>query len=145
MMKEIIYYSMLYFFLFVLAIQDIRKKRLSLPTLLCFVCYAAVGVILNYGCCDKQDVLSVMINISPGVMILLFSLGRGRVGYADGIIVTCLGALLGAGAIVFVFFFSCAGMLLIYGIDRIVRGKRAATEYPFIPFLFVSIIVRQAL
>ncbi len=117
-----------------LGVIDIKHKKIpmALPVLLGCAAVCIRGT---------SGLLTAAAGMVPGMMMLLGSrISRGQMGTGDGLLLICIGAMLGGVqslevfilSLFFVFIFSCAGLLF-----KKLSGK---SELPFVPFYFAAYI-----
>ena len=122
-------------FLAVLAVQDIKEKKVSIYKLLISAAMAVIYWIFK-GEFSWQELLW---NAIPGVMLLLLSIiTKENIGYGDGLTVIVLGLWTG---IWFTFHVLCAGLMLSGVYAAIYLVKKKGETIPLIPFLLIGMEV----
>lgn len=128
----------LWIFLTINAVTDIRKRTIYLPVIFLF----GAGNMLLFICDRNRDIVSAAGGVMTGVYLLMFSIcSRGAIGFGDGLVVAVTGIQLGGWKTVFVLmggfllaaFFGVAGLCM-----KKINGK---SELPFIPFYAVSYLI----
>lgn len=124
------------------SIVDLRKREIS-PAL----CYITVGIgllvriLTSLGMYTdiKMELLSVLIGMIPGICMLICSLlTKGKIGFGDGILLVCMGAL--AGAIRLLVIILLAGVFTaITGLTgMIIKKWDKSKRLPFVPFIAMA-------
>lgn len=122
-------------FLAVLAVQDIKEKKISVYKLLISAIMAIVYWLFKGQLCWQEILKSII----PGVTLLLLSvITKENIGYGDGLAVSVLGLWTGS---LFVLSALCAA-LLFSGICAVIYLiKKKKEPIPFIPFLLIGMEV----
>lgn len=79
----------------------------------------------------------------PGVLLILISLlyKKSGIGLGDGIVIMCLGLLVGLNGILFTTFLALA-MSCFYGIaSLLLKKKNLKSTYPFVPFISLGYMI----
>ena len=117
-------------------IMDVRTRKVPVWML---VLGGALAVWAAF--CQHRECLEVLRGMLPGILLLLVALGTKKAGYADGIVLCCLGmavgseetlVLLGLG----LFLISLCAMALL-----VLRKVGRDTGLPFLPFLAAAWLV----
>ena len=117
-------------------IMDVRTRKVPIWML---VLGGALAVWAAF--CQYRECLEVLRGMLPGILLLLVALGTKKAGYADGIVLCCLGmavgseetlVLLGLG----LFLISLCAMALL-----VLRKVGRDTGLPFLPFLAAAWLV----
>lgn len=123
-------------FLGVNAWLDIRKKEISLLSVVIFAAAGAVRYIES-----GRSMMEVIMPLGIGLVFFTLSLlTSGSVGLGDAWILLALGLILETGEFLGTL---CIGMLLAGGwalILLVIRKKSRNTEIPFVPFLLVGYV-----
>lgn len=123
-------------FLVVNAWLDMRKKEISLLTVVIFAAAGAVWYIES-----GRSLMEVLVPLGTGLVFFTLSLlTSGSVGLGDVWILLVLGLILETGEFLETL---CIGMLLAGGwalILMVVRKKSRHTEIPFVPFLLAGYV-----
>ena len=133
--KDMITYLAGFLFLTVLAVQDLKEKKVSTYKLFIF----AVLAILYIDFTKQFSWSEILASMIPGSILLLLSLVTGEsIGYGDGMAVIVLGLWTGGR---FAFDVFCIGTLLsgICAVIYLIRGKK--DTIPLIPFLLIGMEV----
>lgn len=124
-------------YLLVLAVMDIKKKKIRLSFLLYgFLFIPAVLV------CTSQ--VPVILNAAGGAVGLAF-IGVSRVtgesfGYGDSILITIMGSFLGFWNIL-TLLMTAFGMAAVYSIILLIKNDfKSKDSFPFVPFLAAAYI-----
>lgn len=127
-------------YLFVLSICDIKECRV--PVLLLAAGSVFAGTVVIYELFTGHiSWLQPLLGSLPGVFLLLVAWFSKKAGYADGIVLLCLGILYGyrEGLLVL-----CVSLLLISLASVVLlmlRRVKRHTRIPYIPFLTVGFAV----
>lgn len=119
------------------SVSDIKTKSISLKRLiLYFVLALLANFIMKY-----QSIGSMFGGIMIGVLLILYGVvTRQGIGYGDGVMFICLGAVLGTYRNLKLLFFSlliacCIGMIISF------VKKNFSTQIPFMPCVLGTFII----
>ncbi len=130
-----IVYLMGLLFLAVLAVQDIKEKKVAIYKLFISAAMAVVYWFFK-GEASWQELLCGVI---PGIMLLLLSVvTKENIGYGDGLTVIVLGLWTG---IWFTFYVLCVGLMLSGFCAAVYLIKKKRETIPLIPFLLIGMEV----
>ena len=120
------------------SISDIKTKSISLARLVCYMIVAlALNIIMRY-----QSFISLFGGIVVGVIFLGFGiLTKEGIGYGDGAIFICLGAVLGRYDNLRLLMYSLMLAAIVGGIYALVRKKNLKVRIPFIPCVLITYVV----
>ncbi|MBO6240455.1 MAG: prepilin peptidase [Butyrivibrio sp.] len=127
--------------LFVAGVFDFKKKEISL---LLIIAMAAISIVC--GVIDvffgKSSAKEILICLIPGACLMMLSLiSRQSIGIGDGLIVAAIGLCFGIHRLVL----GVSIALFISGIMSIfliiVRKAGKKDSFPFVPFIFVGMVV----
>jgi leader peptidase (prepilin peptidase)/N-methyltransferase len=120
------------------SISDIKTKSISLARLVCYMIVAlALNIIMKY-----QSFISLFGGIIVGVIFLGFGiLTKEGIGYGDGAIFICLGAVLGLYDNLRLLMYSLMLAAIVGGIYALVRKKNLKVRIPFIPCVLITYVV----
>jgi leader peptidase (prepilin peptidase)/N-methyltransferase len=120
------------------SISDIKTKSISLARLVCYMIVAlALNIIMRY-----QSFISLFGGIVVGVIFLGFGiLTKEGIGYGDGAIFICLGAVLGLYDNLRLLMYSLMLAAIVGGIYALVRKKNLKVRIPFIPCVLITYVV----
>lgn len=115
----------------VLAVQDYRKRKLSLVVLtvllIAAVCFRAYG---------GESISGWILSILPGVMFFLISyITREGIGYGDSYVILILGVYFGVWDTVGICFVAVFFMAFLSGIGMMMWNWKKTKRLPFLPFL----------
>lgn len=117
--------------LLISSVQDIRNKLIDIVIPVLSILIISIIKIL----CNQESVTGVMITMLPGISMMLISvIGKGMIGFADGIIISFLGVCEGFYSVVIVillgFIISWAVILYEY---LIIHRDIKMIVIPFVP------------
>lgn len=120
------------------SISDIKTKSISLARLVCYMIVAlALNIIMRY-----QSFISLFGGIVVGVIFLGFGiLTKEGIGYGDGAIFICLGAVLGLYDNLRLLMYSLMLAAIVGGIYALVWKKNLKVRIPFIPCVLITYVV----
>jgi leader peptidase (prepilin peptidase)/N-methyltransferase len=120
------------------SISDIKTKSISLARLVCYMIVAlALNIIMRY-----QSFISLFGGIIVGVIFLGFGiLTKEGIGYGDGAIFICLGAVPGLYDNLRLLMYSLMLAAIVGGIYALVRKKNLKVRIPFIPCVLITYVV----
>lgn len=132
------------FYLFVLSFFDIREKKVPAWMIIAGVTGAMVFFVSKERL-EGADLIGISIsffeNIVPGFFFLAAAVVTGKVGIADGMLLTAMGLVLGARNVLFA---CCIGLWILAvcsGILLMQHRIKRDTKLPCIPFLAAGQIV----
>lgn len=120
------------------SVADIKTKSISIIRLMIYFTVAlTANLILGY-----QPLISMLGGIVVGIVVLVYGfITHEGIGYGDGILFVCLGAVLGMSENLRLLFFSLLAISLIGGIYAIVGKKGIKVQIPFVPCILGTFIV----
>ena len=118
--------------LILMAVMDIRKRKIPAALVLLFGCAA---VLCRGGYLWKEALWGCL----PGVLILFLNrVSRGQVGLGDGVMLMGTGLYLGGSASLKVFMFSL-GLIFIYSCAGLtIKRLSGKSQLPFAPFYLAA-------
>ena len=127
--------------MFLLAVEDIRRKEMSWWKLGVLACICLIGCI----CMPQKDLWSMAGGLMIGLcMVGISFLSKEQIGIGDGVVTGMLGCLLGArGCLVMLCIASCLMAVISIGILILKKGNRKTT-LPFAPALLGGYIATLA-
>ena len=136
-----IIYAIIIGVMFLLAVEDIRRKEMSWWKLGVLVCICLIGCI----CMPQKDLWSMAGGLMIGLcMVGISFLSKEQIGIGDGVVTGMLGCLLGArGCLVMLCIASCLMAVISIGILILKKGNRKTT-LPFVPALLGGYIATLA-
>lgn len=84
-----------------------------------------------------------MFGMIPGVFLILVAVITGKVGLADGVVLSVIGVIVGYQAIMLLF---CISLMLFSFVSialLLLHKVKGQTRLPYIPFLTVALVVQQ--
>lgn len=127
-------------FLILNAIKDIRKKEISIPSVIVWGLSGIIWMFLD----SDFGWIAGLAGLIPGISLAALGvLSRGAVGFGDGLLLMVTGLYLGiqtTAAGLFWGLIICAawGIIMIF----LRRGTRN-TELPFAPFLLIGVLLNM--
>lgn len=120
------------------SISDIKSQSIALPRLVIYMVFSLLGnLIFRY-----QSFVSLVGGIVVGVMFLGFGLlTKEGVGYGDGAMFMCLGAVLGLYENLRLLMYSLLVASVVGGLYALVRRKGMKIQIPFIPCVLVTFLI----
>lgn len=127
--------------LLISSITDFKRREISGVVLLIFFPIS----LLYYLFSIPKSVFDILGRLFVGFFILLCAyVSRESIGYGDGLIMIITGILLGGyenlELLLLALFLSS-----IFGLAMIIIGKQRKVGLPFVPFLFVSLLIERIL
>lgn len=137
-MLEIIRIIALVIFLFLEGIRDLRKRKISMITVMVV---GAIGIILRLGNIRENE-LEILGGILIGVILLLLAkLTREKIGYGDGWILVVTGVYLGFYGNMYLLLLSLFLASLVSIFLLAVKKANGKTELPFVSFMLPSYLL----
>ncbi len=134
MLKE----NIIFAFLTMFSVEDMRKKRISLWLVLVFL---AAGIIFQ-AVTGKLTFLEVLGGASLGIFLLGISRATHEaMGYGDGLIFLATGVFLGIWENFQLLFTSLVMACIFSAIQMLFRKKSGKDEMAFVPFIWISYLV----
>lgn len=131
-------YIILFIYLFLMSIYDIRKKEIQIEISVVTIVVLAAGQICRIACGEQIWYLAFTGVIEGGLLIGLSKITKGQVGIGDGIVFITSGVMFGFfenGILLFLslVFAAVAGVFLL-----LLRRVGRKDMIPFVPFIFVG-------
>lgn len=135
--------GMIFMFLLVLSIWDLRERRV--PLILLVAGSIWLGGVLGYELfTGRISWLYLLLGSLAGVFFLLLAWISGKAGYADGIVLLWLGAAEGYRKVLLILVSSLL-LVCLSAITLLMFGKvKKHTRIPYIPFLAVGYVMTKA-
>ncbi|MBR4669717.1 MAG: prepilin peptidase [Butyrivibrio sp.] len=136
-----IIYILMFIFMFVLSVQDIRNREISAKLLMICAVISISGAVIGI-LSNNMSIIDVAISLLPGAGLLLLSfVTRQQIGYGDGLIALILGPALGIEILIIglmaAFFGSGVFSLILLAVKKAKRKSRI----PFVPFITLGTVV----
>ncbi|MBR1930861.1 MAG: prepilin peptidase [Lachnospiraceae bacterium] len=128
-------------FLIILGILDARKRAVPTVLLGCGMVLAVGSAIWEYATGDRK-LLSLILSIGPGAGMLLVAWMTRKMGYADGVVIMCIGLTLGYRSSMFLL---CGSLLLLSVVCIVLlclRKVNRNSRMPYLPFLGMTFILQ---
>lgn len=130
------------FYLFVLSVFDLKKKRV--PVFLLAAGMVGAGTVAIYWIIEGQSTwLQAVLGAIPGMMLLVLAYCSGKTGYADGIVLMAIGIVKGYRNSLFVLGISLFGACLVSILLLLLRRVGKNTKLPYIPFLTAAFCIKE--
>lgn len=114
------------------AFEDVKEKKIAWKMVLAVL---AAGLVLRL-IQGRSALLEALWGVLPGVMLLLIGkLGKGAVGYGDGILVAAIGIYAGISDTFELLLGAMAAAAAMGAVLLIGKRGTVKTELPFAPFL----------
>lgn len=120
--------------MFILALEDIKRKEINACILYVYLSIGIVGALFN------ESILELVLSAVPGILfILLGKVSYEQIGYGDGFAVLALGIWLGTIPILKIIAIStfCCGVIALL----LLIFRRKQKTIAFIPFLFLGMVM----
>ncbi|MBQ7506057.1 MAG: prepilin peptidase [Lachnospiraceae bacterium] len=125
------------FLLYIMSVEDVRERALSVIRILPF---GAAGLILSILSAER-DIAGILSGTAIGaVLIAISAVTQGKIGMGDGLVVAAVGMTLGFSLTFSLVFFSFLAGSIYALFLLVVKRKSRDTEYPYMPFLFVTYV-----
>ena len=124
-------------YMIVLAVMDIKWKKLSLPVLLSGVFLIVAGLLCG------REVPGILLAAGAGtgiVFLIISKVTNESFGYGDSILILLMGGFLGFWNILTVLL-TAFSMAALFAVFMLIRKKfHRKSAFPFVPFLTISYI-----
>jgi len=121
----------LYIYLILCTISDIKTKKINLKLSLVFL---LLGFFI-YPFFIKSDIKILLYNLLPGICILLVSLfTKGAIGAGDAVILIIMSFYMPSASILIILFFSLL-MASVIAVTLIIKKYSRKYALPFAPFI----------
>lgn len=130
-MIKLITIFILYIYLIICTVSDIKTKKISLKLSFVFL-FLGLFIYLFF---IKADAIILLYNLMPGICLLLVSLfTKGAVGCGDAVILMIMSFYIPSASVLIILFFS---LLAASVISVILMIKKYSRKYalPFAPFI----------
>lgn len=122
--------------LLVSSVMDIRTRRLPVWLLIVGSVLSAAAILYQ-----KSGYLEMVWGVMPGLLLLAIAFTTRKAGYGDGIVLSCLGMMLGGEKSLLLFGLSSFLLALCSLVLLVFRKVGRNTGMPFLPFLTAAWIV----
>lgn len=122
--------------LLVSSVMDIRTRRLPVWLLVLGSSLSAAAVLYQ-----KSGYFDILRGVMPGLSLLAIAFATKKAGYGDGIVLSCLGMVLGGEKVLLLFGLSSFLLALCSLVLLVFRKVGRNTGMPFLPFLTAAWIV----
>ena len=122
--------------LLVSSVMDIRTRRLPVWLLVLGSGLSAAAVLYQ-----KSGYFDILRGVMPGLSLLAIAFATKKAGYGDGIVLSCLGMVLGGEKVLLLFGLSSFLLALCSLVLLVFRKVGRNTGMPFLPFLTAAWIV----
>ena len=142
-LKEGVIHLLLAVVMIIGAVEDIKKKEISIGIFVMLGITALTGSIW----CEGYELYKMAAGVMPGILLLgLARITEQSIGYGDGIVLAEIGCMMGAGVSIIIL----AGALALAGIFSlgmlVIKKVDKRYKIPFIPFLtttYISVLCLQ--
>ena len=118
------------------SVMDIRARRIPVWMLVLGSGLSAAAVLYQ-----KSGYFDLLRGVMPGLLLLAIAFATKKAGYGDGIVLSCLGMVLGGEKGLLLFGLSSFLLALCSLVLLVFRKVGRSTEIPFLPFLTAAWIV----
>lgn len=125
----------------ILSIQDIKRRKISIKSILILAIFIPAAVWIDYkiyGC--VPEVKHMMWSLVTGGFISVAGMLSGLMGAGDGIVVAFIGLLTDWRFAVAVFLLALFIISVVGAVILVLKKAGLKQEMPFIPFLFLSVL-----
>ena len=130
----------LLFYLVILSIYDCRERKV--PTVLLCLGIAVAVILCGMGISNGR-IWYQLIGWMPGAFLVLVAFATKKVGYADGLVLVVVGALLGYQRAVFLFCFSLILIVLVSVPLLLLHKFNGKTRIPYLPFITTAFLMQK--
>lgn len=131
-------YIILFIYLFLMSIYDIRKKEIQIEISVVTIVVLAAGQICRIACGEQIWYLAFTGVIEGGLLIGLSKITKGQVGIGDGIVFITSGVMFGFFENGILLFLSLVFAAVAGGFLLLLRRVGRKDMIPFVPFIFVG-------
>lgn len=131
-------YIILFIYLFLMSIYDIRKKEIQIEISVVTIVVLAAGQICRIACGEQIWYLAFTGVIEGGLLIGLSKITKGQVGIGDGIVFITSGVMFGFFENGILLFLSLVFAAVAGGFLLLLRRVGRKDTIPFVPFIFVG-------
>lgn len=137
MNTDLIILIILYIYLILCTITDIRTRRINLKLCILFL---SLGIFVHIFFI-KPDILILIYNLIPGIFLLIISLlTKGAVGSGDAVIFIIMAFYMDSTLILTILFFSLLAAS-IFSIILLIKKYSRKYSLPFAPFITVGFTI----
>lgn len=131
-------YIILFIYLFLMSIYDIRKKEIQIEISVVTIVVLAAGQICRIACGEQIWYLAFTGVIEGGLLIGLSKITKGQVGIGDGIVFITSGVMFDFFENGILLFLSLVFAAVAGGFLLLLRRVGKKDMIPFVPFIFVG-------
>lgn len=131
-------YIILFIYLFLMSVYDIRKKEIHTEISVVTIVVLAAGQICRIACGEQIWYLAFTGVIEGGLLIGLSKITHGQVGIGDGIVFITSGVMFGFFENGILLFLSLVFAAVAGGFLLLLRRVGRKDMIPFVPFIFVG-------
>lgn len=134
--------DVLFLFLFISAVLDIKRRRISLLLVFLFAIIWIVSAFRD----DPQAFITGVVGMIPGIILAGVSILSGeKIGMGDAITVTLCGVYLGLYPILMILMISFIFTTIVGVILILLHRAKRDSSLPFVPFLAIAYAVIMSL
>ena len=123
----------LFFYLLCLSVFDGKEKRV--PMILLIIGTAAACAVGIYGALRGRRGLECLLELIPGLCLLIVAWATKKAGYADGIVLAVVGAFEGFRGCMLIFSISLITLSVCCAVLLLLKRVQRNSILPYIPFL----------
>lgn len=130
-------------YLLVLSIYDCKEKRV--PVWLLYIGGMFVTIVSVIDVMRGVTIWLPLLGTLPGILLIFVAFVTGKMGIADGIVLTIAGVLLGPQESWIIFVISLMLIFVSSVFLLLMRKIKLRTRIPYIPFLTVAFVLLQTM
>jgi len=125
-------------YLALLAVIDVKKRKIPLIWLLAGIVFVPIGIIDE----GFETLYTHILGLIPGVLSILIAIvSRGQIGMADAVLLTVTGAFLGFGPSICVISVSLLNIAFVAGLMLMAGKLGRKSTLPYVPFLLLGYVI----
>lgn len=134
---KICLYGILFIYLLVMSIYDVKRKEIHIGVTL--LTGGALAAIRIFQFCHEGVSLELVLGVVPGILVLLLSyFTHGKIGMGDGFVMIVCGMVLSIFENLFLLFLSLVLTAAVGAGLMVFRQVKRSYTMPFVPFICVS-------
>ena len=124
------------------SISDLKKRKINMIFLAIGIIAGVAMLIYEFGRVWQSALGGLAVGMA---IILVAQITDEKIGYGDGILIACLGLILGGRYTVTMILFGCLACCLVSMILLACGKAGKQTKLPFVPFLIPGVVVTLCL